>query len=277
MLHFVIGDIHGCFEELLLLEDKIQRAAAREKRKFTVVSVGDLIDRGPQSKEVVQHFMDGKKLGHHQAVMGNHELDFIRYLRDEHSTWFQQNKLRAPSYSNSPSELYQSSRWAKSLTREEHPVLLKAFWLSQGGIETLQSYGVNLRGPCYKNLSPDHIKYLSQLPLFYEAKSFIVTHALPKKSDFDSVKKYFEGKVRLNKDIKKSCYSIFWNRDHHGVMGIGRKTLISGHTPYKNPRRALAGSVLQIDTHCFSGGKLTAYCPELNRFYSVKAKRKYHL
>lgn len=59
----IIGDIAGRYDELMLLLDKMPEADL-------VLSVGDLVDRGMQSKQVIQWFMDNPKA---EAVYGNHE------------------------------------------------------------------------------------------------------------------------------------------------------------------------------------------------------------
>ena len=58
--HYVVGDIHGCYQEFLKLETKIFDHAKKNKKKPIIVSVGDIIDRGPCSKEVAEHFIDGR-------------------------------------------------------------------------------------------------------------------------------------------------------------------------------------------------------------------------
>ena len=58
---YIVGDIHGCFDELLRLEQKVCNHAKENRKKPLIISVGDLIDRGPCSKDVLEHFMEGKK------------------------------------------------------------------------------------------------------------------------------------------------------------------------------------------------------------------------
>lgn len=62
----VVGDIHGCFDELLALIE-----AAGISASDRIVCVGDLIDRGPQPWEVVDFFR--AKPESRQSVCGNHE------------------------------------------------------------------------------------------------------------------------------------------------------------------------------------------------------------
>ncbi|MFD2581074.1 metallophosphoesterase [Pedobacter vanadiisoli] len=62
---FVIGDIHGCYDELLELIDKI----AFDEHDL-LISVGDIVDRGNKSLEVYHFFRD---LPNAKILMGNHE------------------------------------------------------------------------------------------------------------------------------------------------------------------------------------------------------------
>jgi serine/threonine protein phosphatase 1 len=66
----IIGDIHGCHRELL---DLLDRAAIGDDD--LVVSVGDLVDRGPEPAEVLDLFRTRK---HAVVICGNHERKHIR-------------------------------------------------------------------------------------------------------------------------------------------------------------------------------------------------------
>ena len=79
--HYVVGDIHGCYQEFLKLETKIFDHAKKNKKKPIIVSVGDIIDRGPCSKEVTEHFIEGRRKGTHDVVLGNHEAMMLASLQ----------------------------------------------------------------------------------------------------------------------------------------------------------------------------------------------------
>lgn len=69
----IIGDVHGCIETFEALLDKPEC-----KEETEIYTVGDLIDRGPDSRACVQLCIDrGIK-----AVMGNHEHMFVDYLNN---------------------------------------------------------------------------------------------------------------------------------------------------------------------------------------------------
>ena len=71
----VVGDIHGCYDELRDLLD--QAALGRDDR---VVCVGDLVVKGEKNREVLDLFMDDERFS---AVLGNHDRALRRYWRGE--------------------------------------------------------------------------------------------------------------------------------------------------------------------------------------------------
>ena len=74
----VVGDIHGCFDELTLLFDRVG-LLPNDK----VVAVGDLVTKGPKNKEVLDLFMTDSRLF---SVLGNHDVALLRFWRGEVST-----------------------------------------------------------------------------------------------------------------------------------------------------------------------------------------------
>lgn len=71
----VVGDIHGCYDELVALLDR-----ARLGPEDRVVSVGDLVTKGEKSREVLELFIADDRLS---AVIGNHDRALLRYWRGE--------------------------------------------------------------------------------------------------------------------------------------------------------------------------------------------------
>lgn len=85
----IIGDIHGCYQELRLLLEQLGYAIEENANgRFNtqapanrqVVFVGDLIDRGPENVKVLKLVMDLVKQGHAICVPGNHENKLLRWL-----------------------------------------------------------------------------------------------------------------------------------------------------------------------------------------------------
>ena len=71
----IIGDIHGCYFELQALLDKAGLGAGDE-----VIGIGDIVDRGPETPQVVEFFQNTPKA---IAIMGNHERKHVRAARHE--------------------------------------------------------------------------------------------------------------------------------------------------------------------------------------------------
>lgn len=71
----VIGDIHGCFDEL---SDLLNLVNLREDD--CVVAVGDLIVKGEKNREVLDLFIDDKRFS---SVIGNHDRVVRQYWRGE--------------------------------------------------------------------------------------------------------------------------------------------------------------------------------------------------
>lgn len=85
---FAIGDVHGCFDNLKLLIEKRLLLNKADK----LVLLGDYIDRGPQSKAVVDYLLNLKSAGFDViALRGNHEALLLDAYTDERNLpkWLQ--------------------------------------------------------------------------------------------------------------------------------------------------------------------------------------------
>lgn len=135
----IIGDIHGCFHTLEALYDKIKDKATE------VYSVGDLVDRGKFSKDVVQFCIDkGIK-----PVRGNHEDMLLKALVERGEDDYE----------------------AGSLNRH----------FINGGRTTMASYtGSDLSSVTeYKEAleKSGHLEFIKSFPIRYEFSKLILTHA----------------------------------------------------------------------------------------------------
>ncbi|MFR8441904.1 MAG: metallophosphoesterase, partial [Campylobacter sp.] len=133
---YIIGDVHGCYRSLLALIEQLPH-----KFDSKICFVGDLIDRGPASADVVE-FVRARG---YDAVMGNHERRFIRNAK----TALRYAKTGKFTSSNDPCAFFS----------------LDESWLfNNGGEETLASYyrhgGVR---QC-----KEHLRFVSRLPIYLE-------------------------------------------------------------------------------------------------------------
>lgn len=129
---FVIGDVHGCAEELQALLQKLPLS-----RGCGLVLVGDYIDRGPSSRQVVDTLLDVSANVDVYPLMGNHEALLLDFLDD-------------------PTPLH------------------SARFVYNGGGATLQSY---CGKPGDYHIPDAHVAFFRSLRLVYQSESHIFVHA----------------------------------------------------------------------------------------------------
>ncbi len=80
MRQLAIGDIHGCLTALQVLDQELAFGDGD-----TVVTLGDYVDRGPDSRGVIDFLLDIRKRCRLVALRGNHEIMMMR-ARDDRSS-----------------------------------------------------------------------------------------------------------------------------------------------------------------------------------------------
>jgi len=86
---YAIGDVHGRYDLLLRLLDQIEAddKSVRPPADTHVVMLGDLIDRGPQSREIIDFFLKSPpSFARFHFVMGNHEEMLLRLIDNPESS-----------------------------------------------------------------------------------------------------------------------------------------------------------------------------------------------
>lgn len=219
-LGFAVGDVHGRADLLERLLSDLERLADSEAReKPMVVFAGDYIDRGPDSRDVLDLLLEGRPYGFERRFLkGNHEqlmLDFCV------------NPVRTRS------------------------------WLSYGGANTLASYGVRPPPASASNpaiyadalqalregMPKAHADFLNNnLERYVEAGDYLFVHA----------------GIDPAKPLKDQADSdLYWIRDrflqHSKPLS---HCVVHGHTPVRAP--TLEGSRIAIDTGAYATGVLTA-------------------
>ncbi|WP_164747572.1 MULTISPECIES: metallophosphoesterase family protein [unclassified Mesorhizobium] len=149
---YAIGDVHGCYDELRTLEQKIELDALQFRGRKIIIMLGDYVDRGPNSRRVVEHLMAPPPEGFMRVCLaGNHEVAMLAYL-DGH------------------------------LSLEP--------WLRVGGRETLFSYGIDpdrladLYGSSEEvderireAIPATHVAFMRTLPVMICSERFLFVHA----------------------------------------------------------------------------------------------------
>lgn len=198
---YAAGDIHGCLDKLRELVRRCYDDSAGQPIKF--VFLGDYIDRGPNSRGVVQFLMDLQRDRANQDIFlkGNHE-DLLLAAAD--SEFFEER------------------------------------WLDNGGVETLESYGLKNA----RDIPREHVQWLRQLPLSFD----------------DGLRLFAHAGVHPDRPLDQ--------QDEHDLLWIRKPFLMSekdygrlivhGHTPVKDGRPDLRANRLNLDTGAVFGGRLTA-------------------
>ncbi|RWK01876.1 MAG: serine/threonine protein phosphatase [Mesorhizobium sp.] len=149
---YAIGDVHGCYDQLRTLEQKIMLDALQFRGRKIIIMLGDYIDRGPQSRRVIEHLMAPPPKGFLRVCLaGNHEVAMLNYL---------------DGY----------------LSREP--------WLAVGGRETLYSYGIDpahlanlyasseeVDESIREAIPAGQIGFLRTLPVMVCSDEFVFVHA----------------------------------------------------------------------------------------------------
>ena len=259
--HYLIGDIHGCYTELKALEALIYADAKKHQVKPHIVSVGDLIDRGPDSARVLRYFQKGVQKGTHTVVMGNHEYLMLLALRALAPANFKGKAL--------------SPLW---LELQLQDIKDPSVWLLQGGYQTLKSMGTVPLNPATWNFDEEFMHFILYMPFLWETEECLVTHAWPESSHVRLLREVWDARPGTPEEVnafKQAIYLSMWKRAKPRQNPDPKKLHVSGHTPIRRIKRFSSINCIQIDTGCVFGGRLTAYCVEDNRSFSVPAAKHY--
>jgi hypothetical protein len=282
VVEFVIGDVHGCYNELMALEDLIKERCAAEgisDSQIHFVLCGDLIDRGPNISEVLRHVQAGVTAGTHSCVCGNHEsilLELVDFFARGPLRWSLRNSHCFVSFAD------------KIGIPNGNPTAtaMKEFqtWLAQGGAPTLGALGLGddpLGWELQESSAMDTLRWLAELPLVYQSTAVSVSHALATAANFAwakdqtvSTSSRMSGAAEAKGTQHTSKTSdhldgLLWARTAAEPWMPQGPIHVSGHTPLDTPRWLEDGRRLMIDTGCVYGNTLSAWSPQLDAVLSV--------
>jgi calcineurin-like phosphoesterase family protein len=217
---YAIGDIHGQADQLEKLLDQIDQDRATEGfEKATLLFIGDYIDRGPKSADVLNRLYALSQTDNANTVclMGNHEKMLLDFLDD--------------------------------------PAGRGAMWLRFGGLQTLASFGItgarekapaeDLLEICdafEAALPPKMLSWLKALPLSWHSGNCSGAHAAMNPARVPE---------------RQSERTLLWG--HADFMRKPREDgqwVVHGHTIVKNP--GIDAGRIAIDTGAYKSGPLTA-------------------
>ncbi|MEM6487613.1 MAG: polynucleotide kinase-phosphatase [Pseudomonadota bacterium] len=235
----IIGDVHGCFEELTALlatlgyaldpyTDGEDLLSARHPQGRIALFLGDLTDRGPRNRDVLRLVMGMAAEGSARSVMGNHDNKLGRWLAGRNVTLNHGLELTAAELEAASPEFRQAARrFVDGLRSHE--------WLAGGDLVVAHA---GLKAEMHGRGSAA----VRSFAMYGETTGEIDAFGLP---------------VRLD-----------WARGYRG-----RAEVVFGHTPVR--RAEWLNNTLCIDTGCVFGGALTALRWPEREIVSVPAARAY--
>ncbi|MEO0449856.1 MAG: glycosyltransferase [Pseudomonadota bacterium] len=226
MCVYAIGDIHGRLDllEVLIAQIEIDAADLPEDVRPTIVFLGDYIDRGLQSRQIIDLFL-GDRLDKFETVylMGNHEEALLNFIQD-------------PNFGEK--------------------------WAMYGGAETLFSYGlqppprglkasnpaaaqdawVTLWNQFRGSLPDDHLTFYQTLKLSHTIGDYVFVHAGMRPG------------VPLDQQRGED---MMWIREEFlAASGNFEKLVVHGHTPTDSVHRD--NRRIGLDTGAYMTGRLSA-------------------
>ncbi len=213
IITYAVGDIHGRDDLLEKMNERIiaHHNAYHPDTMARVIYLGDYIDGGPDSKNVIDRLIRGVGDFKTICLRGNHEDMMLNCLNsDNRQVWHT--------------------------------------WLSNGGEETLASFGISLRFGGYdpqqlaEVLGPCRIQWLQSLPLFYQINHHLFVHA--------GIMPGIPLEMQQESDLLWIRNRFQESEEDHGFC------VIHGHTPADEP--VICANRIGIDTGAVSNGKLTA-------------------
>ncbi|HET8888936.1 MAG TPA: polynucleotide kinase-phosphatase, partial [Candidatus Angelobacter sp.] len=233
----IIGDIHGCYDELLQLLEKL----GYEKNEAGIyqhpvgrkaVFVGDLVDRGPKIPQVVRLVKDMVDARYGLCVPGNHDIKFMRAMGGK-----KVQITHGLEDSLSQFKVYDEVHHGFSRVAAEFMDTLVSHYVLDDGNLVVAHAGMK------EEMQGRGSGKVREFALFGETTGETDDFGLP---------------VRYN-----------WAADYRGHAMV-----VYGHTPVAEPE--WLNRTINIDTGCVFGGKLTALRYPEKELVSVPALQTYY-
>lgn len=233
----IIGDVHGCFDELQTLLQQLGYKVQKEGEHYKVshpdarkvIFLGDIIDRGPKVIDVLSLVMDMVEGGTAVCVPGNHEDKLLRKLKDR-------PVQVTHGLEETVKQLEETSPEFKERVKVFIDKLISHFVLDDGKL-------VVAHAGMKEEMQGRGSGRVRDFALYGETTGETDEYGLP---------------VRYP-----------WARDYRG-----KAIVVYGHTPVVEPE--WINNTIDIDTGCVFGGKLTALRYPEKELVSVPSAKEYY-
>ncbi len=268
MATYVFGDIQGCFDELQNLLQEINFNKSKDKLIFA----GDIINKGPKSLETIEYIIS---LGSSaEIVLGNHELLFlaISYGYKKANTSKLENILQSKNLSN-------IQEW---LSNQKMLINIDKYFITHAGIpHTWSKKKTKFRAKELENiLSNKETRAIFLQNLFYKKPS-LWKKRITKTQRWISTANYLTrmrivdkyGQLNLKysstlENVPKNYKAWFDFENKH----FKKSTILFGHWAALDGKTHKT-NYIALDTGCVFGGKLTCFCLEKSKYYSVESQK----
>jgi len=194
---YAVGDVHGCLDELLALERAIVADGRNLPARKLIVMLGDYVDRGPASSQVIEHLLEPAPAGFERiCLVGNHEVAMLDYIDGR---------------------------------------LGLGDWMSMGAAATLRSYGIDqerlvqvyrssrqVDEVIRKAIPAAHVALLRSMPVLVETPRFIFVHA-GVRPELDLAQQSDDDMVLIRSEFYRRSAQL-------------KKYVVHGHTPTARPK-----------------------------------------
>ena len=246
MRNIIIGDVHGCIDELKLL---IKKCKLNEDDQ--IYFLGDLINKGPNSLDVLNYVLFISEFYNVKLIIGNHELKFLRFIN------YKINNPKALNQMKLRFDLYDLERNISSSALD----LLKLGYFSYRipEIEVLLIHG-GITKNCKLDFNINNQYDSTSFKKSKELELLTMTRYLNNRGDFVPM-------GNENEDSK------FWAEEYDGRFGL----IIFGHQVFFESKPIFFKNAIGLDGGCVFGGYLFALIFEDNSktFIKVKSLKKY--
>ena len=219
---YAIGDIHGHLDELQRVHRLIEADRdATGDRTAPVVHLGDLVDRGPNARGVLDFLIAGRAAGEPWiTIRGNHDDMFLRFMTD----------TADPEADMDEAEIWLTGRLGAEATLRSY------------GVRTGRLFGQrSLRRDAKAAIPEAHRQFLAGTPYVHATPDLLFVHA---------------GILPGVPIARQDPEDLMWIREpflldtrDHGVL------VVHGHTPVDAPEHA--GNRVNLDTGAGFGEPLT--------------------
>lgn len=218
--YYAIADLHGRYDLLDLALKKIAEVAGSSDHK--IITLGDYVDRGPQSNKIIMRLMADQESEHSNLIClkGNHEDMMVESI------------TKLPNIN---------------------------WWVGNGGRQTIESYGFDwterslddhygIKMP-HGVIPDEHVKWMANLPIFYETEKQLFVHAGVPQSEMNLPPKHAH-------HLQGMMWMLYGKDDDRGWKG---KHVVHGHHQFEDGPHvwhSKTGGRTDLDVYAWKTGRI---------------------